>query len=211
MLFYLLLLPAIMIVFSGKGADNTEKTRIRQLSGLVVTGDSLKPVPFATVMIKSTKRGTITDYYGFFSIAARELDTLVFSSVGFKQARYVIPDTLREARYSVVQMLTRDTIHLDKTVIYPWPSREQFKYAFIHTDVPDDDYDRAMRNLERAEMKERLENMPMGAAANYRHMLNQHANQMYYAGQQPPMRIFDPFAWAEFIKAWREGQFKRQD
>lgn len=199
-----------MTALEDAGYQDRQSRRVIQLSGLVVSGDSLKPVPFASVMIKNTRRGTSTDYYGFFSIAVRELDTLLISSVGYKKSSFVVPDTLTESRYSAIQMLTQDTIHLDEMVIYPWPSRRQFKYAFIHTDIPDDDYDRAMENLARAEMKERLANMPMGAAANYRHYVNQHADRLYYAGQRPPMRIFDPFAWSEFIQAWREGKFRRE-
>ncbi len=198
----------VLIMITSEGNNRESSRRVIQLSGIVVTSDSLKPVPYATVMIKNTRRGTSTDYYGFFSLPARELDTLVFSSVGYKRAYYVISDTLKESRYSAIQLLTKDTIHLDETVIYPWPTREQFRHAFIHTEIPDDDYDRAMRNLARAEMKERLQKMPMGAAANYRHYVNQHAQQLYYAGQRPPMHIFNPFAWAEFIKAWREGRFR---
>lgn len=211
---YILIIIFILPVFLMFAFDNSRpeerSRRIIQLSGLVVTGDSLKPVPFATVMIKNTRRGTSTNYHGFFSLGVRELDTLVFSSVGYKKSYYIVPDTLKESKYSAIQMLTKDTIHLDEMVIYPWPTRRQFKYAFIHADVPHDDYDRAMENLARAEMKERLQNMPMGAAANYRHYVNQQANQLYYAGQQPPMRIFDPIAWAQFFQAWREGKFRRE-
>lgn len=203
----------LMIILMGSSQAQTKEDsqRIIQFSGLVVTGDSLSPVPYTTVMVKNTRRGTITDFYGFFSIPVRKNDTLRFSSVGFKDVFYVIPDTLTQNRYSAIQIMSRDTVHLAETVIYPWPTREQFRHAFIHTEVPDDDYDRAMRNLARAEMKERMENYPMDGSMNFNHLTQQHANRLYYAGQAPPMRIFDPFAWAKFFKAWREGKFKRQD
>lgn len=184
---------------------------IIQFSGIVVAGDSLTPVPFTNVWVKNTHRGTVSDFYGFFSIVVHTYDTLRFSSVGYKDVFYVVPDTMVHNRYSVVQILTRDTIILPETVIFPWPTREQFRQAFLHTKIPDDDYDRAMRNLARAEMRERLERLPMDGGANFRHAMNQQAQRMYYAGQTPPMRIFDPFAWAQFIKAWREGRFRRSD
>lgn len=191
------------------GQDRPRK--VIQFSGLVVTGDSLAPVPYTTVWVKNTRRGTITDFYGFFSIAVYERDTLRFSSVGFKDVSYVVPDTLSQSRYSAIQIMSQDTIYLTETVIYPWPTREQFRHAFIHTEIPDDDYDRAMRNLARAEMKERFQNFPMDGGMNYRYAMQQQANRLYYAGQAPPMRIFDPFAWGEFFKAWREGKFRRSD
>jgi hypothetical protein len=211
---FLFLLPVLFTASAVRAQEGLRREgprKVIQLSGLVVTGDSLKPVPFTNISIKNSRRGTISDYYGFFSIALYELDTLQLTAVGFKDVRYVVPDTLSQKRYSLVQVMTRDTIYLAETVIYPWPTREQFRYAFIHTEIPDDDYDRAMRNLARAEMKERLEHFPMDGSMNYRHAMNQHANRLYYAGQAPPMRIFDPFAWAQFIKAWREGRFRRSD
>lgn len=185
--------------------------RVIQLSGLVVTGDSLAPVPYTTVWVKNTRRGTITDFYGFFSIAVYERDTLRFSSVGFKEVLFVVPDTMSQPRYSAIQVMSRDTIYLTETVIYPWPTREQFRHAFIYAEIPDDDYDRAMRNLARAEIKERMQKMPMDGGMNFRNAMQQQSQRLYYAGQAPPMRIFDPLAWADFFKAWREGKFKRSD
>lgn len=211
MLFLSALFPLLLFSPMLSSQDALPPRKVVQFSGLVLTGDSLMPVPYTTVWVKNTRRGTITDFYGFFSIAVRENDTLRFSSIGFKEAYYVVPDTLTSSRYSTVQLLTQDTIHLAETIIYPWPTREQFRYAFLHTQIPDDDYDRAMRNLDRAEMKERFKNMPMDGAMNYRHMVNQHAGRLYYAGQAPPMRIFDPFAWAKFFQAWRDGKFKRSE
>ena len=36
------------------------------------------------------------------------------------------------------------------------------------------------------------------------------AQKNYWAGQQPPMTIFNPFAWMEFFNAWKRGDFKRK-
>ncbi len=191
--------------------EPSQPRRVIQFSGLVLTSDSLAPVPFTNIWIKNTHRGTITDFNGFFTITLRERDTLYITAVGFKDVTFAVPDTLTSARYSTVQLMTHDTINLPETVIYPWPTREQFRYAFLNTEIPDDDFDRAMKNLERAEMRERFEKMPLDGYSNFQHMNNQYSQKLYYAGQQPPMRIFDPFAWSRFIKAWREGRFKRND
>jgi hypothetical protein len=212
--FSIMITMAFMVFISDAQANEQKEDqprRVIQFSGLVITGDSLKPVPFTNIWVRNTRRGTITDYQGFFSIAVREKDTLRFSAVGYKDINYIIPDTLTSNRYSAIQLMTKDTIYLPETVIYPWPTREQFRYAFLNTEIPDDDNDRALRNLERAEMRERMENMPLDGYSNFRYMNQQHAQRLYYAGQQPPMRIFDPFAWGQFIKAWREGRFKKND
>lgn len=199
------------LYFTTDATEPEKQRRVIQFSGLIVTGDSLAPVPFTNIWVKNTRRGTISDFNGFFTITIRELDTLQFTAVGFKDVLYPVPDTLSSSRYSTIQLMTRDTINLPETVIYPWPTREQFRYAFLNTEIPDDDYDRAMKNLERAEMRERMQKMPLDGYSNFRYMNNQYSDRLYYAGQRPPMRIFDPFAWSQFIQAWREGKFKRQD
>jgi hypothetical protein len=45
-------------------------------------------------------------------------------------------------------------------------------------------------------------------AINY--TLRQRANASYYTGQLPPQNIFNPFAWSQFIKAWKRGDFKKK-
>src|SRR5690554_8231890 len=107
-----------------------------QFSGVVITGDSLNPVPFTNVIIEQTHRGTMTDYYGYFSFVAQKGDSILFSSVGFQRAHFIIPDTLTSNRYSLMQILVRDTVQLKEQVVYPWPSREQFKEAFLALRVP---------------------------------------------------------------------------
>ncbi|HHN47790.1 MAG TPA: carboxypeptidase-like regulatory domain-containing protein [Bacteroidales bacterium] len=182
-----------------------------QFSGLVVTGDSLKAVPFTHILIKNRRRGLSSDYNGFFSFVAQKGDTILFSSVGFKKSEFVIPDTITTRRYSMVQMMTTDTIMLAETVIYPWPSREQFREAFINTRPPDDDLVVAQKNLEFLEMRDRTRNMPMDGSQNYRHFMQQQTDRLYYYGQSPPISVFNPFAWAKFFEAWKNGDFRKKD
>ena len=37
------------------------------------------------------------------------------------------------------------------------------------------------------------------------------ANKATYAGQVPPMNLFNPAAWAEFIESWKRGDYKRKN
>ncbi len=115
---------ALLMAETSAGQDRQPR-RVVQFTGLLLTSDSLKPLPHASVWVQHTARGTTTDHYGFFSIPVFQDDTLRFSSVGYLDAYYTIPDTLTKSRYSAVQMMTRDTIHLAETVVYPWPTRQQ--------------------------------------------------------------------------------------
>lgn len=182
-----------------------------QFSGIVVSADSINPVPFTHIIIKNTWRGTVADYYGYFSFVARINDTIHFSSVGYKKGQFVIPDTITSDRYSLIQVMTNDTILLSQTVIYPWPSREEFKEAFLNFDVPDDDYERAKKNINLSQLREMAANYPMDGSMNYKYSMQLHQDKLYYIGQTQPITVLNPFAWAEFIKAWKEGKFKRKD
>ncbi len=179
-----------------------------QFSGVVVNADDLDPVSFTNIMIKGTRRGTISDYYGYFSFVALKNDTIQFSAIGYKENSFIIPDTINGKRYSLIQVMDADTVLLMPTVIYPWPTEEDFKEAFIELDIPDDDIEIARKNLAKAEMKERAMNYKMDGSMNYQNYINRETSKLYYAGQSQPISILNPFAWAQFIKAWKEGKFK---
>lgn len=209
----LLFLPFLLLATDGfynQAHAQAKNDSLIQFSGVLLTRDSLEAVPFATVMIKGSNRGTISDYYGYFSFVAEKGDTIVFSYVGFKNALFWIPDSLDRKNYSLIQMMDVDTVILQEAVIYPWPTKEQFRQAFLDLRLPEDDKQIAMRNLERAELKERMENMEASGSESFKIANQMRANQLYYAGQLPPNNLLNPIAWAKFIKAWKNGDFKRK-
>ena len=179
-----------------------------QFSGVVVSQDSLKPIPYCSIIDKITKRGTTSDYFGYFSFVANKGDTIQFSSIGYKKTLFTIPDTLSTNKYSLIQIMFEDTILLKTAVIYPWPSKEQFAKAFVETKIPNDDYQRAMSNLSRAQLNERMQFTPMDGALNFKWEQQQIQSKLYYAGQYPPNNLLNPIAWAKFIEAWKRGDFK---
>ena len=203
----------ILLLFLLSGtlfAQRTDNDRV-QFAGMSVASDSLQPVPYVNIKIKGYNRGTISDFYGFFTLVAHKGDVIEFSAMGFKKGSYPIPDTLRSNRYSMVHIMAQDTILLKETVIYPWPTPEQFRHAFVWDKIPDDDLTIAQKNLDKMEMRERAMAMPMDGSMNYRNYMGNQVNKLYYRGQLQPNQLLNPFAWAEFVKAWKRGDFKRKD
>ena len=184
--------------------------QVVQFSGVVVTGDSLNPVPFTTVYRERDQRGTITDSYGFFSIPTFVGDTIHFSCIGYLRSDYVIPDSLENDRYNIVQVLGRDTVMVSTTFIYPYPTKERFRQEFLALDLADSKEELAKRNLDAALLYERMQESGMSASENYRYAMQQQTRQISYAGQMPTISLLNPIAWAQFIEAWRSGAFKRQ-
>jgi len=189
--------------------EQEQKKKLVQLTGVVVSGNDLEPVPFTSVLIKGSNRGTVCDYYGFFSLVVAAMDTVQFSSVGYGQAYYTIPDTLTGSRYSVIQMLEKDTIVLQEQVVYPWPSKEQFKQAFLSLNVSKDDYDRAFENMTREDVRLAIQGVPLSAQGNYSHVVQREYTRLYNLGQLPTTSLMNPLAWAQFIEAWKSGDFKK--
>ena len=212
---FLILIVATASVFAQKHVTwqdmGSKKHDLIQFSGAVVEGDSLNPVPYTSIIVKNTHRGTISDYFGYYSFVAAKGDTIEFSAIGFGSAVYVIPDTLSSNIYSLIQVLRRDTVYLKTAEVFPWPSREQFKQAFLSLNLNDDDLTRASRNMERAEVKEQMIGMAMDASLNYKYSNQQYQSRLYYAGQYPPNNLLNPIAWAKFIKAWKNGDFKKKN
>jgi len=143
--------------------NDLKRKKLVQFSGVVVDNDSLKPIPFTSILVKGTNHGTVSDFYGFFTLVASVGDTIEFFSVAYKDGIYKIPDTLQAAHYSIIQVLKKDTIGLPAVTIYPWPSRDEFKKAFLKLDVPSTDYDRAQKNMEESEMRELAKGISMDA------------------------------------------------
>ena len=184
--------------------------KVIQFSGYVLTPDTLMGIPFVTIQINNSSRGTISNREGFFSFAANVGDTVNFRSIGFENSYYYIPTSLQTNKYSIVKLLSTDTYYIDTVTVYPWPSKEMFKQAFLSLEIEENDVDRAMKNLEREYLKEMGENMAMDASENANYYLRSEAQKYYYAGQAPPQNIFNVFAWAQFIEAWKRGDFRRK-
>lgn len=188
-----------------------ENDRLVQFSGVIVTFDSLQPIPFSSIMIKNSNRGTISDYYGFFSFVAKMKDTIEFSALGFKKALFIIPDTLTDHRCSMIQILKQDTILLKEVMIFPWPTKEQFKEAFLHLRIPDDDLTRAEKNLDKDQLGYLAASLPMDGSMNFRNYIDQRTTELYYSGQLRPNTLLDPLKWAKFIQMWQNGAYKKKD
>ncbi len=188
--------------------DPAREPQLVQFSGVVVT-DSLQPVPFTNILVKNTYRGTMSDVFGYFSFVAQEGDTILFSAVGFQRSQYVVPTDLEENKYSMIHVMSRDTIQLKEISVYPWPSREQFREAFLNLKLPDDDYQLAMKNLSAAEMVQRMENLGPDAYQSFQYQMALDQTRLYYAGGTPSINLFNPIAWAQFLQAWQNGDFSR--
>lgn len=186
------------------------KDSVVQLYGIVMTADSLKGLESVSVVVKGQNRGTITNERGVFSIVVLKGDVIEFTSIGFKPKVITIPTNLVGNQHSVIQLMVNDTVYLAATIIRSRPSREQFERDFVNTKIPDDDISIARKNNDAATRRVLVANLPVDGREASNRFMKQIANKAYYQGQTPPQNIFNPFAWAAFIKAWKRGDFKKK-
>ena len=204
----------ILAIFSpvvAKAQFENFKDSVVQLYGVVMTADSLQGLPAVSVVVKGQNRGTITNDQGVFSIVALKGDAIEFTSVGFKSKTIIVPKNIAGNQYSVIQLMVTDTVFLAATIIKARPTREQFERDFLRTKVPDDNLAIVQENNNAAIRKSLMATLPRDAREASNMYLNKEAAKHYYAGQTPPQNIFNPFAWSEFIKAWKRGDFKNSN
>ena len=183
-----------------------------QLSGMVVTEEKNNPVklPYVNIGVKGTSRGTYSNWDGFFSLVVEPGETLVFSFIGFKDAEYKVPDTLSSNRYTIIQIMYQDNVYLPETVIYPWPSKDNYRVEFLTMDVNSDILNRAQENLDKSVLASLYDRIPVDGKEASSQYFRQEAATHYYSGQYKPQNILNLFAWQQFIDSWKKGKFKKK-
>jgi hypothetical protein len=208
----IIILSLLLILSSKTFAQRTivDTSKIIQLSGVVVSEEDLVPMPYITVYDKSIRKGVIADYYGFFSTVSFPGDTIYFSYFGYKTSTYIVPDTLKDNRYSIIHMLQRDTVNIPEVTVYPWPSREEFANYFVNMKPYDDAVRRAQKELSGESLAFVAARLDNDASLAYGYATNQRYTKLYTNGQLPVNNLLNPYSWAKLIKDWKEGKLARQ-
>ncbi len=204
-------IAALILPATAKAQFETARDSVVQLYGIIMTADSLVGIPAVSVMVKGQNRGTITNTQGVFSIVVLKGDEVEFTHVSYKPKTVLIPRTLEGSQYSIVQLMVADTVYLPATIIRPKPTPEQFARDFVNTKVPDDDIEIARKNTDATKRRILMRTVPGDGSEATKIQFNKIANRAVYQGQTPPMNIFNPAAWADFIQAWKRGDFKNKN
>jgi hypothetical protein len=180
--------------------------KLVQLSGVAVRKNILTPIPLTSVYNISNGRGTIADFKGYFSFAVLPGDTIQFSCIGYKtQLLFVEEYGEKDIVYSIIE-LEKDTIIFEPVDVFPWPSKEDFKEAFLRFDIPDDDYERARRNISGETLAQYREVLAYDGRESGKLYLQREAARSYYKGQLMPISILNPLKWAEFFNSIKENK-----
>lgn len=108
-----------------------------------VTGtvsDDSGPLPGVNVLVKGTATGTVTDFDGNYTIAAKNGETLVFSFIGYLTQEIVVSGT------SVNVTLTEDAAQLDEVVVVGYGSTTKKEITSAVTKVSEEEFNRGTIN-----------------------------------------------------------------
>ena len=206
----ILLVVSIIAPFAAKAQFEKLKDSVVQLYGIVMTADSLKGIPSVSIVVKGQNRGTVSNDQGVFSIVVMKGDQIEFSSIGYKPKLVDIPRNIDGNQYSMIQLLVIDADYLPVTIIKPRPTKEQFERDFVNIDIPADAYEIARQNNDETKRRILAKALPSDGREATNMNLRNNASRYYYYGQAPPQNIFNPFAWSEFVNAWKRGDFKNK-
>ena len=201
-------LSQFIVVHQASSQDSDRD--VIQFSGVVSDQDTIAGILGAHVYVPKGGRGTTTNYYGYFSFPALEGDSVVISAVGYRKASVIIPE-LEDDSYTIIVAMEEDTSYLPELEILPFPTEEMFKEAVLAYRLPNQgDLDNMDRNIDPMTLLEMARVTPMDGSLNHRYFMNQQAVYLHdgYGPRYNP--LLNPFAWAKFIKSWKEGDFKRK-
>jgi hypothetical protein len=183
-----------------------------QVKGMVINSHR-EPLAFVHIIDRTSGKGVISRSDGEFNFFTEKGDTLLFSCVGYKKVRKIIPAIYPEKIYYLVVVLPVDTQMLPETKVFPWNNYDDFKEAILATRIPEDDFDRAVKNLALMELQQILfpDEMPSAPGAASRIYLYEYYDRLYWRGQTQPMQIFNIMAWQQFFEYLKEGKFKQYE
>ncbi len=193
---------------SVQGQSNPPDSLLIQFSGFLITSDSASPIPYANIQIKNEPRGAISNLEGFFSMVVEPKDTILFGSMGFKKASFVVPASVSNNKLNRIQTLQYDTFKYEETVVRPLPNKEEFREAFLNLKLPGDQYKAALKNLKTKKLNEVNKKIPLDALENYNYAIQQRHDQSFYSGGNRryytapgsgtpiPGSLLNPSAWA---------------
>lgn len=206
-----LVLVSLLTLGGGSEARAQGEIKAIMFTGLLTGGKNNEALPGATVYIPRAGRGTITNAYGYFSLPVYPGDSVVFSYVGYEKQYHVIP-RINEQTYSRIIELKEDVTLLREVKVYPYPTEEDFKRAFLATRLPDEkERENLAKNTDPRALRQLAAQMGMGPAANYRYFIEQQNNYTFNRTAMTTIPFLNPLAWASFIRSVKNGDLKRDD
>ena len=201
----------IILIFVGCGAFAQQAKPLVQFSGVVYDLDSNSVVPYVTIRnISSEGKMYSANYKGYFSIVVKEKDTLVFSSIGYKRLEIVIPQNVKDNKFTAIIKMKSDNIQLPSVRVFPWASVDEFKRDFLTMKFADDDLEIAKKNLSKKSLMELSATLPRDGSEYAGSSFNNNHIGLSNKGMMQTNPLLNPFAWGALINKIMQGNKSRK-
>src|SRR5690606_38515064 len=192
--------------------SSAQQKKLVQFSGVIHNADTNVIVPYVSVTNLSYNDYTVNaNHQGYFSFVAHEGDTILFTSVGYRSARVIIPK-VPEDKYTAMVDMTAEIKELPMVTPYPWASIDEFNMAFMSLEIADDDIVVAQKNLSPESLAALAAVTPRSAEEiqSYSAMQNHIGLTNQAVNQRMANPLLSPFAWGNLIRQITEGNKSRQ-
>lgn len=188
----IILLLSFLILPAG-AQDNPRNSIL--LTGVVLDSETREAMPYVNIQVANTLYGTASGTNGQFSIFISPGDTLLFSFVGYVEASFIMPLELNTQNYSLIQLMRQKATVLEEIVVFPWPTLDNFKQAFLDVE-PNPEMDDLIREVQASTILEVRENQLTEYQADQRRY------QRLYEIHQifPPNNFLNPVRWNQFLR-----------
>ena len=173
---------------------------VLRFTGVVIDQETVEPVHGVYIFNLTANRGAATDSLGFFSIAAKAGDSILFQDLRYEVSKMVVPAVLDQTHYGIIQMLTPVTHLLEEVQVYSLPSQEEFVSAFMKIKVP-----QAQEEENRRVTMDLMKTVKESYNSD-KYYYEMWANRRLYdlTGKIQPNHIIDPFRWTEVIRSLKK-------
>lgn len=194
-----------------------QEPTVYQLSGMVLSATTGEPIPYASIRVGRTRRGTVANADGFYSLPVIRGDTLYFSALGYKRARFIISEYLNaytgdtsEKFIYAVNYLVEDTIQLPTVRISAIRTPEELRTAILN--IPLETQTQAVRdNVSPELIAYFLQNLPADPQERIKVAQQRYRDLYYERTLRPTYPILDPLAVYRLVRYLSEkAQLKRE-
>lgn len=185
--------------------DKSEDLIVIQFSGIVITGDSAFGVPHVLIYVPKSMRGTETNDIGYFTMPALAGDSVVVKHIGYKTQYIILPDGIEKQSYTYIVDFKADTSEMAEINIFPYPTYQLFKQAFVNADIPRDDNEENWRkNLNKKNLDRMMKGMAPSGYESYKTYTMQEVQRIERGNNVNVNPLTNVFAWISLIQEINE-------
>lgn len=205
----------IVLIFftAGLFAQQTPSgKKLIQFSGIITDRDSSFVVPYVTITNKTNQdQRYAANYKGYFSFVAHPGDTLIYNAIGYTDKVVLIPQDVKDSKYTAMVKMKSEIVYLPAVRVYPWATVEEFTKDFLAMKVADDDMEIARKNMSSRSINGKIQYLPRDAgeisSTNFR--IDQERELNKNLVQSNP--LLNPFAWGKLMQQIFSGDKSRQN